>query len=283
MGSDNVTKGTAMHARSVINVLLGLTLTTGCLGTAQAELATFTWNPAGASPALALAGSAFTADSINATHYLYAVQPASGPFPETFLERVQGFTRGGAAVSTPGLNGTPGAAGSYGLYFTLQANFEFVAGVPTFHTLDVSLIADPGNNNGTASSTPSGLAFSNTGATGSADDITLATGSLFSASLAFNPATGARNAHFLETFRAVASESGFFTTPLTAFNLIEEFLTTPASAFSTAPGPGGSTIQMVNGATALIDIQVPEPASLALLCSALGGLLMIRRRNTGTV
>ena len=266
------------RARSVANALLGLLMAAGCHSAARADLATFTWNPVGASPALGLAGSVFTADRINASHYLYTVQPTSGPFPETFIERVQGFTLGGAAVTTPGLNGTPGAAGSYGLYFAYQANFEFVGGVPTFHSLDVALKADPGNNDGTVASTASGVAFSNTGATGAADDVTLATGALSSASLAL--IAGTRNAHFLDTFRAVAGEGGFFATPLTGFNLLEAFLTTPASAFSTAPGLNGSTIQMVNGGTAVFDIQVPEPTSMLILGSALGGLIMARRRNT---
>ena len=121
-----------------------------------------------------------------------------------FLEQVQGFSLGGAAVSTPGpLNGTPrSAAGSYGLYFTLLANFENIGGVNTFHSLDVSLMGDPGNHNGTVSSTPSGLAFSNTGTTGANDDIKLATGSLVSTSLAL--INGTRHAHFVETANAVA-------------------------------------------------------------------------------
>src|SRR5690349_18772873 len=76
-------------------------------GIAHAELATFTWNPAGASPALGGAGSAFTADSIVATNFLSTLQPTSGPFPEAFVQRVQGFTLNGAPVSAPGLNGTP--------------------------------------------------------------------------------------------------------------------------------------------------------------------------------
>src|SRR3954454_6922666 len=158
--------------------------------------------------ASSLGGTQVTADTINASHYLYAVQPAGGgPFPETFLERVQSFTLGGTTVSPPGLNGPPGAAGSYGLYFTLNANFENVGGVNTFHSLAVSLIADPGNNNGTVSSTPSGLSFSNTGGTGAADDITLATGSLVSASLAL--IVGTRHADFVETFQAAPGESAF--------------------------------------------------------------------------
>ena len=267
-----------MRERTLRAAFLSLILAAGGHSAAQADLVTFTWNPAGASPALGLAGPAFTADGINAAHYFQAVVPASGPFPETFIEPVRTFTLGGAAVSTPGLNGTPGAAGSYGLYFTYQANFEFVGGVPTFHSLNVALKADPGNNNGTVSSTASGVAFSNSGATGTADDVTLATGALFSATLALNVATGTRNAHFLDSFQSVAGEGGFFVTPLTGFNLLEAFLTTPASVFSTAPGPNGSTIQMVNGGTSVFDVQVPEPASLLLLGSGLGLMAALRRR-----
>ena len=271
-----------MLTRAAANFALGLILVGCCNSVANAELMTFTWNPAGASPALAGAGSSFTADSISTAHYFHAVVPTSGPFAETFIDPVQGFAHGGASVPVPGLNGTSGAAGSYGLYFSLLANFEFVAGVPTFHSLDVALKADPGNNNGTLSSTISGVAFANAGATGAADDITLATGSLSSATLALNPTTGTRNAHFLETFHAVASESGFFVTPLSAVDLLEGFLTTPASVFTTAPGPSGATIQMVNGGTGVFDIQVPEPTSLAVLCAAVGGVIMARRRNRGT-
>jgi PEP-CTERM motif len=247
---------------------------------AMADVVTFTWDPAGALPALSAPASAFTADHIDTKNYLYAVQPSGGvgPFPEFFTLRVQQFDQGGAAVSTPGLNGTAGAAGSYGLYFNITANFERIAGVNTFHSLSIALMADPGNNDGASSSTPSGLSFANTGATGAADDFVLATGSLLSAQLQLD-ADGTRHAHFVETFQSAPGEAGFFSTPLLQYAMIEEFLTTPSSTFSTAPGPGGSTIQMVNGGDGAIDLRVPEPASLMLLASGLAAFALVRRRR----
>lgn len=170
----------------------------------------FTWDPAGASPSLN--APAFTADAIQGKHYLFSAGPAVIPSPliytSSFIEPITGFTLGGSAVSALGLNGTPGAAGSYGLYVRMDlqtlalgtTNTEFLGGT-------VKLMADPGNHNGAVSSSAAGLTFANTGPTGTQDDITLATGSLVSSNLSYNPAPGiARIGDFVETLQPAAGE-----------------------------------------------------------------------------
>ena len=112
--------------RGAGGTLLGMLLA-GSVLPAHAEV--FTWNPAGASVPLAGAGSAFTADGIAGLHYLYDVTPPVGSpaiYPVDFIEQITEFTLGGVSVATPGLNGTPGAAGSYGLYLSMQAQVQQV-------------------------------------------------------------------------------------------------------------------------------------------------------------
>ncbi len=287
----------AQIERVAANTLLGLLLAAGCCSTASAAGAIFTWDPAGAVPSLGPMGSAFTADSIDGTHYLYSVQPSTSiplpmqtPYTVSFIEQIQGFTLNGAPVSTPGLNGTPGAPGSYGLYLTMQANTLYVGPPNTYqyNSLSMALMADPGNNDGPVSSTLSGLSFANTGPTGQADDITLATGSLVSGAYTLNPSPDIRSiGDFVETFQPAAGEGGFFVTPVLPDDLIQEILTTPISAINVVPDPNdpNSTIAVLNGGTAVIDLQVSEPASTAIF---LVGLLLTatlgqrRRRNDRT-
>jgi hypothetical protein len=193
------------------------------------------------------------------TNYLYAVNhPPNGVTPEHFIQTIDGFTLGGAPVNAPGLNS------SYGLYLELIGSGQPIAGAFTFTFLDVALKADVGYDNGTPSSTLAGLAFSNPA--GTANDVTLATGSLISASLMFNPATGVRNAHFTETFVSAPGQEGFINSQS---GKIDIFLTTLPSNFVALPQPDGTTVQLVNGATGIATLQVPEPGTFLLLLTGL--------------
>ncbi len=221
--------GSHSSVRRASAVFLGLLLA-GTAAPIAARASVFTWDPAGVLPSLGQ--PAFTADAIQGYHYLFDLSPIANPSPTIytvhFIEPITGFTLAGATVATPGLNGTPGAAGSYGLYVQMNLQTQGIGPPNTYRYLggSMSLMADPGNNNGALSSTIAGLSFANTGPTGTVDDITLATGSLVSGHFSINPAPGIRSiGQFVETLQPGAGEAGFF---ITRPDLIEETLTTPA-------------------------------------------------------
>jgi hypothetical protein len=257
--------------RDLNRLLAGLGASMAFCLPAAANVIPFTFVPEAANPPLAGPGSAVTADRITVSNDLYAVVQPDFSFTAHQFLPVTGFTRNGATVAAPGLGS------SYGLYFEISGTGSQPPGSFTYHTLNIALKADPGNLDGTLVATASGIAFTNTGATGAADDVVLATGTLSSAALKFNPATGVRNAHYVETFTPVPGEAGFFGAPLDDAALLDIQLTTNPNVFTSAAGPNGTTVNFVNGGFGAAQF-VPEPASLLLLCSPLGGLAIARRR-----
>lgn len=230
----------------------------------------FTWNP---SARIAGAGPAFTADTIVASDYVYAVQAASNnvPYASSFVFAITGFTLGGAPVSVPGL-GT-----NYGLYFRIEETDQLINGLGTTIDGTVSLFADLTNNDGAPSVTLANhLAFANPA--GVADDILLGSGPILSSAFRV-PVGGPVSKSWLTGFDPAAGSSAFFLSPLGNHVELELLNTNTATSRQFIANPDGSFTTLVNGAVGTINVAVPEPSSFLVLTGALVGLGLIRRRR----
>jgi len=225
----------------------------------------FTWNPAGSVPALGGPASGFSADQTDFRTYLRSVIAPGGTFAIDEILPISGFRLHGLNVPAPGL-GT-----AYGLYFEVTGTGALPVGKPpVYFTLNVSLMGDPGNQNGIPHSDLAGIGFANTGPTGTADDVLLGGGSLLKASMATDPVPFVRHADYLVTFASAAGEEAFFGSGLTTS--LQLLLTTTPDKFQ------GPPIIRVNDAFGVAAF-VPEPASLALFAAGCAGIAFARRRG----
>jgi MYXO-CTERM domain-containing protein len=232
----------------------------------------FTFDPSGAVPPLT--GATVTANAMSYDSYVHSVVQPAGNFVSERVAVVNGFSLNGLAVLAPGFRS------SYGLYFDfIDTGVSAPPSPLTFTSSSFRLMADPGYLNGAPSSTFGGFGFANTGATGVADDITLATGSMVVGTSSFDPVTGVRRTHFVETFVPAPNEEGFFLAPAFSTPVFIQFdNTVPRGGLVATPGPDGTVIQTINSAYGTAQF-VPEPASFALAAVGLTGLWSVRRRR----
>jgi hypothetical protein len=198
-------------------------------------------------------------DTLEANNYLRAVISPNLTGSLHFLMPVTGFENNGQPVTPAGFDK------HYGLFLTIDGtnitNPDATATANTFLSLNFTLWADPGNNDGTPSvSETSDPAFSN----GLTNDIVLATGSMVSASMSLDPNTMLRTADFVDRITPTLEGTVLLDGSIKPGDLLEVKAHTPLDTFQSHPQSDGSLINTVDGGTATIaldpqgTIQVPN-------------------------
>jgi hypothetical protein len=197
-------------------------------------------------------------DTFDASTYAYAVyylsnnptSPQLAPNTEAFREQmvlpITGLEFNGKPVTSPGFGS------NYGLFLTIDDTgitgpTGINATASLYTGLNVTLWADPQNDLGTPHvSVNGGLTFSD------ANDIVLATGTLFSATTSLDQATGTRTDTYAETMTPTLQGTQLLDGSLPAGSHLTETLTTPSSAYQEWPTPDFSYLATTTGGSATI-------------------------------
>jgi hypothetical protein len=201
-------------------------------------------------------GKSVSFDQFDTTTYLHSDNAADGSFDEHFILQVKGFELNGSPVTLPGFGS------HYGMYFLIDATGVGTPTGTTFTSLHVALMVDPGNNDGTPNATEDGIGFAN----GTCGDFALATGTLYSATLAQNddPTPQTRHANFVEQMTPTHAGQVILANSLKMDDLMQEVLTTPLDARSTFPVGGGASINLVTGGDATGHVQLMPQTALTI-------------------
>lgn len=134
-----------------------------------------------------------------------------------------------------------------------------------FTSLKATLWADPGSNDGTVSvSQTSDPVFSH----GMKNDIALATGTMVSAALHFDPATNIRTADFVESMTPTLAGTVLLHGSIQEGTKLHEHLTTLPDVFHTNGIVGPGSVNWVTGGDAVMTLDPPGTILLPNLPSS---------------
>jgi hypothetical protein len=162
---------------------------------------------------------------------------------------VTGFEDNGQPVTPPGFDD------KYGLYLTIDASGQLNPGAPNdYHSINVTLWADPRNDAGTGSSTvENGAVFSGN----TANDIVLATGTIISGTMMMDPNTLLRTATYVEKLTPTLDGTLLLGGSIKQGDLLTEHFTTPPDNFQAIP-VNNTTVDLVNNGSATVTLSDPN-------------------------